>query len=292
MEAFVLQQELTPYEKPLYKIDTGYEKGIVTYPKTVLIPDTRALVNAGRDQILSRSRNYAVATTGEVLYWGMLTKQGIIRTPYIHYMLPKGETGESNIEPSSQVYGLEVPTQIAAYYGLCEGDQVGLAVSLDGLVVITSVNGVQDPAIFRRWPKDLSAFQSDYPMYPLPIEKYGDFDLRVITLLAPIGLGSSYWIIAPGGAGKTWILVKMFDACLKLSREIDKLYVIMCYVGDRPEDASQYLDILDKNPNTAGEFHQAPWDTHPNAQVDVATFVMNRARRLTATGETRGRALR
>ncbi len=281
MEAYVVQQELSSLERPIY--NTGLS---ATYPKTVLIPDTSQLLEFGRKDILYRSREYSLISS-DVLQkgnkakelqeyrWGLLTKEGVAGTPDIHYSQDK-----------DNMWGLEVPPSVGSYYKLVEGDEVGVVVDhRKKLVLISSVNGVQDPEIIKSWKPDLRDYQSDYPKKPLPIEKYGDFDLRVITLLAPIGLGSSYWIIAPGGAGKTWILVKILDACLKLTKEIDNLYIIMGYIGDRPEDASQYIQVFEENIGTSGEFHQASWDTKPDSQVDVTRFTMNRARRLSATGK-------
>lgn len=270
MISYVLQSELSSMEKPLYS--SGKDR---IYPKTVLIPGTHKLLEFSRRDLFERSRDYALVEGNQPFYWGMLTESGIVATETAHYT------------PTNQgMWGLEVPPEVAANYKLVEGDEVGIAVDHNKkLVIITSVNGCQESRIFSSWPLDLSTFQSDYPIRPLPVEKYGDFDLRVITLLAPIGLGSSYWIIAPGGSGKTWILVKILQACLKLTKDIPNLHVIMGYVGDRPEDGSQYLGVFRRHKGIQGEFHQAPWNTLPDAQVDIARFVMRRAQRLTAIGK-------
>ncbi len=272
MEGYVLQQEFSPREVPLYP-----KSGRFTYPKTVIIPDSPMLVAFRKWDLLERSTGYYLVddNEGDEYYWGVLTERGIEKTEFLHFSPNRRDS-----------FGLEVPPKVASFYQLKEGDQVGIAIDrVKKLVVIVSVNGCQDPKVFTGWPPDLSGFQSDYPLVSLPVEKYGDFDLRVMTLLAPIGLGSSYWIIAPGGTGKTWLLVKIFDACLRLTREIKDLYVMMGYVGDRPEDAAQYLRVLEDYKCPHAEFHQAPWDTKPEAQVDVARLIMNRARRLTATGK-------
>ena len=272
MIGYVLQKEMSNLEKKLYDVGTSDPN---EYPQTVIIIDTRQFTEFRRRELLARSKEHTVVNKDGTYYWGILTEKGIVRTDALHSTAGPEDT-----------FGLEIPPVVAFEYKLVEGDEVGIVVNhTEKVVFICSVNGEQDPRIFRAWPKDLSGFQSDYPRAPLLVEKYGDFDLRVMTLLAPIGLGSSYWIIAPGGSGKTWLLVKLLDACLKLSKEDNNIYVMMGYVGDRPEDASQYLEVFRKNKQGHGEFHQAAWNTNPDSQVDVATFVMRRARRLTATGK-------
>ena len=272
MIGLVLQQELSSVERPLYNLG---KKSADNYPKTIIVHSTDQFFEFGRHDLFERSKVYPLVHGENTYYWGTLTEKGVKATKNIHY----SKDGED-------MWGLEIPPDVASYYKLTEGDEAGVVVDHSAKIVfISSVNGSQDPNVFRAWPQNLSGFQSDYPKKPLPVEKYGDFDLRVMTLLAPIGLGSSYWIIAPGGSGKTWLLVKLLDACLKLSKEDDSIYVCMGYVGDRPEDASQYLEVFDRNKRGHGIFHQAPWNTNPNAQVDVAKFVMKRAHRMVAIGK-------
>ena len=274
MIGLVLQQELSSVEKPLYDY-MGNKKNVNNYPKTIIIPNTDQFFGFGRHDLFERSKDYALVHGEDTYYWGNLTEKGLKRTGVVHYSKNEEEV----------MTGLEVPPEVSSYYRLVEGDEVGVVVNHpEKTVFICSVNGSQEPRVFRSWPQNLSEFQSDYPKRPLLVEKFGDFDLRAMTLLAPIGLGSSYWVIAPGGAGKTWLLVKLLDACLKLSREDDSIYVMMVYVGDRPEDASQYIEVFGRNKRGRGVFHQAPWNISPDAQVDVAKFAMKRAHRLVATG--------
>ncbi len=280
LEGFILQKELTSLEKPLYKPAKNRRNSNEEpkYPATVAIHDPSIFLEFSKPVILTRSKEFALVGGTETYYWG-------ISTPYGVQMTPKKDIHYTNSKDRSGMRGLEIPEYVSAYYGLTEGDRVEFGIS-ENIVFIKSVNGCEDPKVFREWKPDLSEFQSDYPLEPLMIEKFGDFDLRVVTLMAPIGLGSSYWFIAPGGSGKTWILVKVYDACLKLSLEDERLYILMAYIGDRPEDAAQYREVLEKykDKGVRAEIYKAPWDTNPDTQVDLTGFVMKRAQRLTAIG--------
>lgn len=274
LEGYVVQQELSSLEKPLFDVGSK-KKG--HYPKTVIISGSEQFFQFRRRDILERSKEFPLVGGKDIYYWGILSEKGVHPTDSIHY--------SPNKEDKNKMKGLEVPNEVASYYGLVEGDKIELCIDkANKIVYISSVNDCNDPKIFRSWPADLSQFQSDYPKEPLPLEKYGEFVLRVLTLLAPFGKGGAFWLIGGGGCGKTWILVKILEACLKLSSEDAGIYVLMGYVGDRPEDAAQYEDVFKRITNGRGQMHKAPWNTSPDTQVDVTKFVMKRAQRLTATG--------
>ncbi|HAI62650.1 MAG: hypothetical protein UU64_C0002G0046 [candidate division WWE3 bacterium GW2011_GWF2_41_45] len=271
MIGLILQEELSSSEKPLYEVG---KKSDTKFPRTIIVYSTDQYLNFSRADLFDGSKKYGLVRGDDTYYWGILTEKGVRPTQNIHYS--KDGVG---------MYGLEVPKEVASYYRLTEGDQIDIEKDdITKIVYISSVNNERDPKVFRAWPTDLSGFQSEYPKKPLPVEKFGDPDLRAITLLAPIGLGAAYWVIAPGGAGKTWLLAKILEACLLLSLEMDNLYILMGYVGDRPEDAALYIEIFNKYKRAKGAFHKAPWNTLPDAQVDVTNFVMRRARRMTAIG--------
>ena len=277
LEAYILQKEQTGLEKPLYQPLNGRRGGVrkYDYPQTVVIHNPEIFYGFSKPEILQRSREAALVHGVSTVYWGMLTENGIQRTPEIHYTRNRDLI----------MLGLEVPESVASYYSLVEGDKVEIDLDKDNnSIYFSSVNGCNRPEIFRKWPRDLSGFQSDYPKKPLPVEKYGDFELRVISLLSPDGLGEGKWLIAPGGAGKTWILVKYLKACLQLTKEIENLYIIMVYVGDRPEDAALYIDVIKSFEGAPAEIYSAAWNTRPDTQVDTVRFAMKRAQRLTAIG--------
>ncbi|MBW6442039.1 hypothetical protein K0B04_04030, partial [Patescibacteria group bacterium] len=267
----ILQEELLSSELSIYN---GTIKNLS--PKTVIIPNTDFIRRHGEVNLLNKSSDYLLVNKGEGSYrWAYITKDGLVSTDYFHYDADKPEHS----------FGLEIPTSITHYYGLKKGDFVEFVIDEGrGLVYISSVNLESDIDRIQHRPRNLSKFRSDYPREPLPIEKNGNFDLRVMTLLSPIGLGSSHWIVAPGGSGKTWLLREIFDSCLTLTYEMKNLFIIMGCVGDRPEDEAVYIGTLEKRRRARAEIHASPWNTHPDHQIEVTKFAKFRANTLAAEG--------
>jgi bifunctional DNA-binding transcriptional regulator/antitoxin component of YhaV-PrlF toxin-antitoxin module len=259
--ASVLQEDLRSPEVSIY----GNGRNTAN-PKTVLIANTNQIKNFGKMSLLNNSRRYILVDPGEQPYlWGVVSEEGrVVGTSCYHY----------NPNDTENTYGLEVPQEVVSHYHLKEGDFVDLVVDRDrNIVYIESVNLMTDLSEIRNRPSSLVRFTSDYPEKPLPIEKYGNFDVRVMTLLSPIGLGSSHWIVAPGGSGKTWLLNEIFDSCLQLTYEMRNLFVIMVCVGDRPEDESVYLETFQKRKRKPrGDLYSASWNTHPDHQIEVVKF--------------------
>lgn len=271
--ASVLQEDLRSPEVSIY----GNGRNTAN-PKTVLIANTNQIKNFGKMSLLNNSRRYILVDPGEQPYlWGVVSEEGrVVGTSCYHY----------NPNDTENTYGLEVPQEVVSHYHLKEGDFVDLVVDRDrNIVYIESVNLMTDLSEIRNRPSSLVRFTSDYPEKPLPIEKYGNFDVRVMTLLSPIGLGSSHWIVAPGGSGKTWLLNEIFDSCLQLTYEMRNLFVIMVCVGDRPEDESVYLETFQKRKRKPrGDLYSASWNTHPDHQIEVVKFAKARADSLTSEG--------
>lgn len=270
--ASVLQENLKPQEISLYK-----NGGNGNNPVTVLTPGTDYIKKYGRVGILKNSHaNILVDPAGPSINWAVITEEGgYKKKPYMHY----------NKDDSEKSTGLVVPTEIVQYYGLKDGDFVDIVIDRkDQVLYISAVNTISDITLIKSRPLNLIKFRSDYPSKPLSLDSFGNLDIRVMYLLSPIGLGSSHWIVAPGGSGKTWLLNEILDACLSLTLTTKKLFVIMLCVGDRPEDESIFVETLNKNRRSRGEIYSAPWNTEPDHQIDVAVFAKNRADSLVAEG--------
>lgn len=264
----------TPVAQPLYP------NGTVAVPRTVLIPSAEILRSVSRDKLFRDSRNFSVFH----LMGGQLPEE---RYNWGDRTSGLADLGEAHFDPNvnQSAWGLEVPGDVIYNWGLKEGDEVILAVSKPHrLVFIASVNGQQDPMVCQKWP-DFDGLQADYPKCPLPVEKYGDPDLRVVTLLAPVGKGQGYFIAAPGGAGKSWLLAKFFRELAKLTVEDETLHVICGFVGDRPADFPVYERIAQSSGTNRVELYQSNWADDPKCQVSMARFIAKRAHRLVTTGK-------
>lgn len=276
MFAYILQKDVLQFEKPLYLLP---DESNQVRPECVLVPDLRVLREFSRNDIFAKSKDQFVSGFKDqiTIWWGLRDGNGNIK-------VLKNEIPHYSPDHTEKT-GLVIPKTVVDYYNLSEGDRVEFSVDqVKQAIVIDKVNGFSDIQIIRLW-KNVQFLQSDYPKKPLPIEKFGNLDLRAITLLAPIGLGQSYWIIAPGNSGKTWIMVEVLKACVQLLPEIPNLHVIIGYVGDRPEDAPQYGNVVTDIKNPRVEFYQSPWSDQPINQVEMTKFIINRARRLTSMGK-------
>lgn len=188
-------------------------------------------------------------------------------------------------------HNLIVSQAVVEKWGLAEGDIVQL--SDDRPDSIVAVNGESDPGISRLWPlisgikqkKDpRNMLNASYPETIIPIDRFGDPTMRALSLLAPIGLGQSLYLAAPGGSGKTTVLLSLWEALLKLSHEQSNLYPIVLHLGERSEDFTDFMKVWQDNAPAQGETYSADRGRPLHIQVQVFDFVIKRARRLTQMG--------
>ncbi len=194
--------------------------------------------------------------------------------------------------PNAPQYSLVVSPQVVAKWNLAEGDLVEL--NQESADSIISVNGCNNPNTVANWPmiageaedvRDTRTYLSaQYPIRPLRVEKFGSLSLRVLTLLAPIGKGQSIYLAAPGGSGKTTILLDLWEALLRLTLEDSNLYPIVLHLGERSEDFTDYQRVWDKVNPARGEKYTSPREDPLHIQVQIFEFVIKRARRLAQAG--------
>ncbi len=177
-----------------------------------------------------------------------------------------------------------IPKEVVNLWGLQEGDFIVFNDPRD----IISVNGETSPKITTSWPpiSGPKALPGSYPTQPFPVEKYGNFNLRAATLLCPFGLGQSVYLASPGGAGKTTYLLDIWEAGLKLTKEISNLFMIAAVIGERTEDKTDYVRVMEKTEHSSArvEIHASPREDRLQNQVQMFDFVIKRARRLTSVG--------
>lgn len=188
-------------------------------------------------------------------------------------------------------YSLIVSQEIVEKWGLAEGDIVQL--SGENANSIVSVNGETEPIVSRLWPLISGFKEKDDPrkllhaMYPeriLPIDRFGDLTMKAFSLLAPIGLGQSLYLAAPGGAGKTTVLLSLWEALLRLTQNQSNLYPIVLHLGERSPDFTDFMEVWHEFPPILGETYSADRSRPLHIQVQLFDFVIKRARRLTQMG--------
>jgi transcription termination factor Rho len=142
-----------------------------------------------------------------------------------------------------------------------------------GIVKVETVNGL-DPESIRERPH----FDSLTPVHPterFALEQRGVVSARVIDLFAPIGKGQRVLVAAPPKAGKTTLIKEIANA---ISANDPNADVVAVLVDERTED------VTDLTRSIAGEVVATTFDEYPEAHLNVAELVLERAKRLVELG--------
>jgi transcription termination factor Rho len=215
-------------------------------------------------KLLDRGTN---VLTGEGVLEVLPEGYGFLRSPDWNYLY-----GPDDIYVS--------PSQIKRF-DLRTGDTVGGQVRPPkewerylALLKVESVNG-QDPDA----AKQRISFDNLKPQYPqgrLRLEvKNGDIALRVIDLIAPIGMGQRGLIVAPPRTGKTILLQKIANA---IRENYPDVALIVLLIDERPEE------VTDMHENVDAEVISSTFDEAADRHVQVADMVIEKAKRLVESG--------
>jgi transcription termination factor Rho len=112
------------------------------------------------------------------------------------------------------------------------------------------------------------------PLYPTKrifLEVKNDFNLRIIDLVTPIGMGQRCLIVAPPRTGKTVILQKMANA---IRANHPNIYVIVLLIDERPEEVTDMERTVD------AEVIASTFDEPTSRHVQVTEMVLGKAKRL------------
>ena len=143
------------------------------------------------------------------------------------------------------------------------------------LLKVESINGdAPDKA------KQRVAFDNLRPRYPehrLTLE-FSDTDLsmRVMDLVAPVGMGQRGLIVSPPKAGKTVLLQRMANA---ITTNHPDVHLIVLLIDERPEEVTDMEEQVD------GEVISSTFDEPAVRHVQVAEMVLEKAKRLVETGK-------
>ncbi len=128
--------------------------------------------------------------------------------------------------------------------------------------------------------KQRIAFDNLRPRYPqerLTVEVDGtDMSMRVVDLVAPIGMGQRGLIVSPPKAGKTVLLQGMANA---ITRNHPNVHLIVLLIDERPEEVTDMEEHVD------GEVISSTFDEPALRHVQVAEMVLEKAKRLVETGK-------
>lgn len=142
-------------------------------------------------------------------------------------------------------------------------------------------------AILEIEGKDLSAWQppTDFdkltPLFPdrrVYLEGPGaDFlSVRLVDLIAPLGLGQRALIVAPPRGGKT-ILLKQIAKAIKTNHPAAELIVLL--LDERPEEVTDFEETV------GCTVYASTFDESPKRHAQVADIVLDRAKRLVEQGK-------
>ncbi|MBI5021106.1 MAG: transcription termination factor Rho [Ignavibacteriales bacterium] len=123
--------------------------------------------------------------------------------------------------------------------------------------------------------RDRVLFDNLTPLYPnnrLKLETApGEYAMRVMDLLSPLGKGQRGMIVSPPKAGKTILLQKIANSILRNHPEV---YLIVLLIDERPEE------VTDMERSVNAEVISSTFDEPPERHVQVADMVHEKAKRL------------
>ena len=128
--------------------------------------------------------------------------------------------------------------------------------------------------------KQRVAFDNLRPRYPearLSLEVPDtDMSMRVVDLVAPIGLGQRGLIVSPPKAGKTVLLQQMANS---LTTNHPEVHLIVLLIDERPEEVTDMEEHVD------AEVISSTFDEPADRHAQVAEMVLEKAKRLVETGK-------
>ena len=128
--------------------------------------------------------------------------------------------------------------------------------------------------------KQRVAFDNLRPRHPegrLSLEVAdGDLSMRVVDLVAPIGMGQRGLIVSPPKAGKTIVLQQMANS---ITANHPEVHLIVLLIDERPEE------VTDMEEHVVGEVISSTFDEPATRHTQVAEMVLEKAKRLVEAGK-------
>jgi transcription termination factor Rho len=143
------------------------------------------------------------------------------------------------------------------------------------LLRVEAVNG-QDPEQIR----DRTLFDNLIPLYPtkrIDLESApGEYSMRIMNLLSPIGKGQRGLTVSPPKSGKTILLQKIANS---ITRNHPEIKLIILLIDERPEE------VTDMERSVKAEVISSTFDEPAERHVQVADMVIEKSKRLVEAGE-------
>jgi transcription termination factor Rho len=143
------------------------------------------------------------------------------------------------------------------------------------LLRVEAVNGLEPEGIRER-----TLFDNLTPVYPtrrIELETVpGEYAMRIMNLLAPIGKGQRGLIVSPPKSGKTILLQKIANS---ITRNHPEIKLIILLIDERPEE------VTDMERSVKGEVISSTFDEPAERHVQVADMVIEKAKRLVEAKE-------
>ncbi|TVP77692.1 MAG: transcription termination factor Rho [Gemmatimonadales bacterium] len=134
-----------------------------------------------------------------------------------------------------------------------------------------------DPPDRARERGNFDELRPRYPEKRLRLETTGgDLAMRVMDLVAPIGMGQRGLIVSPPKAGKTTILQRMAASIRENHPEVS---LIVLLIDERPEEVTDMEEHVD------GEVVSSTFDEPAERHTQVAEMVLDKAKRLVEHGK-------
>ena len=145
------------------------------------------------------------------------------------------------------------------------------------LLKVEKING-KEPSVVH----DLVNFEDLVPMHPekrLLLETTPEsIEMRIVDLVAPIGMGQRALIVAPPRTGKTVLMQKMTQAITQNYADVN---MIVLLVDERPEEVTDFK----RNVGKGVEVVASTFDEQSNRHVAVAEMVIEKAKRMVEFGQ-------
>ncbi len=143
------------------------------------------------------------------------------------------------------------------------------------LLRVEAVNGKNPEEIRER-----TLFDNLTPLYPtkrIKLESVpGEYSMRIMDLLSPIGKGQRGLIVSPPKSGKTILLQKIANS---ITRNHPEIKLIMLLIDERPEE------VTDMQRSVQAEVISSTFDEPAERHVQVANMVIEKAKRMVEAGD-------
>ncbi|MFO7445412.1 MAG: transcription termination factor Rho [Ignavibacteriaceae bacterium] len=143
------------------------------------------------------------------------------------------------------------------------------------LLRVEAVNGLEPEGIRER-----TLFDNLTPVYPtkkINMESApGEYSMRIMDMLSPIGKGQRGLIVSPPKSGKTVLLQKIANS---ITRNHPEIKLIVLLIDERPEE------VTDMERSVKGEVISSTFDEPAERHVQVADMVIEKAKRLVEAKE-------